>query len=72
MTVDDPDQAYKTQDIAWIRFLSLFGTAEGLFTYAPVFADYCTEALTQFYADNVQYMEIRALLLKVYTGCLYM
>lgn len=37
----------------------------GLVTYAPVFRDYYYQGLTQFYKDNIMYLELRALLPQV-------
>lgn len=59
---EDPDRAYPSQNVVWKRFEKAFVVLFGLVTYAPVFKDYIYEALRQFYADNIMYMEIRALL----------
>lgn len=52
------------QDInqVWHRFEQVLTRANGLINYKPVFSDYFYEALEEFYADNVQYVEVRALL----------
>lgn len=56
------------QDIntVWSRFEEILIRANGLINYKPVFSDYFYEALREFRADNVQYVEVRALLPEVY------
>lgn len=56
------------QDIntVWKRFEHILDVANGLINYAPVFRDYYYEALDSFKKDNVQYIEVRALLPEVY------
>ena len=46
----------------WHRFEEILIRANGLINYKPVFRDYFLMALQDFYADNVQYVEVRALL----------
>lgn len=65
-TERDPDAAFPTQDAVWARFEQAFRAVWGLVTFAPVFRDYYYRGLTQFYADNVMYLELRALLPQVY------
>uniref|UniRef100_A0A3P9KPW5 adenosine deaminase n=1 Tax=Oryzias latipes TaxID=8090 RepID=A0A3P9KPW5_ORYLA len=65
-TEQDPEAAYPSQDVVWRRFEQTFLAVWGLVTYAPVFRDYYYEGLTQFYLDNVMYLELRALLPEVY------
>lgn len=62
----DPAKAYPNIDAVWTRFLQTFDQVGGLINYAPVFVDYFYEALTEFNQDNVQYLEFRGLLPKVY------
>ena len=52
------------QDIntVWRHFEGVLTVANGLINYAPVFRDYYYEALDSFKKDNVQYIEVRALL----------
>lgn len=50
----------------WQRFEQILTRANGLINYKPVFIDYFYKALGEFYADNVQYVEVRALLPQVY------
>nr|KAG5693874.1 hypothetical protein BaRGS_009930 [Batillaria attramentaria] len=52
-------------DPVWKEFMDYFDKVEGLMLYAPVFEDYLYEGLKQFRQDNVQYLEIRGLLLPV-------
>ncbi|KAM4553757.1 adenosine deaminase 2-A [Fundulus diaphanus] len=65
-TDEDPEAAFPSQDAVWARFEQAFRAVWGLVTYAPVFRDYYYQGLTQFYADNVMYLELRALLPEVY------
>ncbi|KAG5273057.1 hypothetical protein AALO_G00147130 [Alosa alosa] len=63
---DNPEAAYPNQDVVWKRFEETFLAAWGLVTYAPVFKDYFFEGLKRFNADNVMYLELRALLPQTY------
>ncbi|XP_061677851.1 adenosine deaminase 2-A [Syngnathoides biaculeatus] len=65
-TDGDPEALYPDQDVVWAKFELNFMAVMGLIAYAPVFRDYYYHGLSQFYKDNVMYVEIRALLLQVY------
>ncbi|XP_038562322.1 adenosine deaminase 2-A isoform X2 [Micropterus salmoides] len=65
-TDQDPETVYPSQDVVWDRFEQAFLAVWGLVTYAPVFRDYFYQGLTQFYMDNVMYLELRALLPEIY------
>lgn len=62
----DPDVLYPTQDVVWGRFEQAFLAVSGLVSYAPVFREYYLQGLSEFYSDNVMYLEVRALLPEVY------
>lgn len=62
----DPDVLYPTQDVIWSIFEQAFLAVAGLVSYAPVFRDYYYQGLSEFYKDNVMYLEVRALLGQVY------
>ncbi|XP_028440995.1 adenosine deaminase 2-A isoform X2 [Perca flavescens] len=65
-TDQDPETVYPSQDVIWDTFEQAFQAVWGLVTYAPVFRDYYYQGLTQFYMDNVMYLELRALLPQIY------
>ncbi|XP_019959204.1 adenosine deaminase 2-A [Paralichthys olivaceus] len=65
-TDQDPETAYPSQDVVWDVFEQSFYALWGLVTYAPVFRDYYYQGLTEFYMDNVMYLELRALLPEIY------
>lgn len=65
-TDQDPEALYPTQAVVWKRFEQIFQAVFGLVTYAPVFKDYLYQGLSQFYTDNVMYLEVRALLPEIY------
>ncbi|XP_035011696.2 adenosine deaminase 2-A [Hippoglossus stenolepis] len=62
----DPESVYPSQDVIWNVFEQCFFALWGLVTYAPVFRDYYYQGLTEFYLDNVMYLELRALLPQIY------
>lgn len=64
-TQQDPESMFPSQDAVWDRFEQAFLAVWGLVTYAPVFRDYYYQGLTQFYMDNVMYLELRGLLPEV-------
>ncbi|KAK3611888.1 hypothetical protein CHS0354_021323 [Potamilus streckersoni] len=66
LEVTDPHTSYPTLDAVWKKFEEVLIRANGLINYAPVFAAYYYEALKEFMEDNVQYLEVRALLPEVY------
>lgn len=64
-TEKDPDTVYPNQSVIWGAFEQAFLAVWGLVTYTPVFRDYYYQGLTQFYMDNVMYLEVRAMLPEV-------
>ncbi|XP_041795114.1 adenosine deaminase 2-A [Chelmon rostratus] len=65
-TDQDPETVYPNQEVIWDTFEQAFLAMWGLVTYAPVFRDYYYQGLTEFYTDNVMYLELRALLPELY------
>lgn len=66
VTDQDPEMVYPSQDVIWAKFEEAFLALWGLVTYAPVFRDYYYQGLTEFYVDNVMYLELRVLLPEIY------
>lgn len=50
----------------WNVFQQMFDVTKDLLTYKPFFVDYHRQMLKEFYEDNVQYIELRMSLSKVY------
>ncbi|GFO33799.1 adenosine deaminase cecr1 [Plakobranchus ocellatus] len=59
----DPLKAFPGVNAAWDRFNKYFDQVIPLFIYVPVLKDYISQAMQEFYDDNVQYMEIRGSML---------
>lgn len=56
---------YPNINKAWEYFSNLFAVTGGLLSYTPVFRDYFTQTLQELKDDNVQYLELRGLMLPV-------
>ena len=59
---DNPTEAYQTVYSVWQRFGSAFAAVGGLVFNTETFGPYFEQALKELLADNVQYVETRALL----------
>ncbi|XP_065360984.1 adenosine deaminase 2-like [Calliphora vicina] len=57
-----PTVKFADNNEAWQQFMSIFGLLDGLLLYAPVWSDYYYNALEEFRADGVQYLEFRSTL----------
>lgn len=61
-----PLGSFTTNAEAWHHLMGIFGLLDGLLQYAPVWADYFYNALEEFYADGVQYLEVRSVIPQLY------
>lgn len=69
LMTENPHVTYADQDAIWAKFKTIFFVLRGLVSYAPVFRDYLSQGLEEFYQDNVLYLEIRASLYPVSHLC---
>lgn len=60
-----PKENFLDNNEAWKSFMKIFSLLDGLITYAPAWADYYYNALKEFRADGVQYLEFRSTLPQV-------
>ncbi|XP_068146526.1 adenosine deaminase 2 isoform X1 [Drosophila tropicalis] len=61
-----PLSSFTNNDQAWRHFMGIFALLDGLIQFAPVWGEYYYNALKEFYADGVQYVETRSLLPQLY------
>ncbi|CAB3368241.1 Hypothetical predicted protein [Cloeon dipterum] len=66
LVTPDPAGRYPNINVAWEYFSRLFDVTGGLLSYTPVFRDYFTQTLQELKDDNVQYLELRGLMLPTY------
>ncbi|ALC41757.1 Adgf-B [Drosophila busckii] len=52
---------------AWSNMMSIFRLVDGLVKYEPNWGEYYYNALKEFHADEVQYVEVRSLLPRLYS-----
>ncbi|KAL9692873.1 hypothetical protein quinque_012158 [Culex quinquefasciatus] len=62
----DPELMHTDVNTVWNDFQQIFDALKDLLMYKPFFEDYHRQMLREFYDDNVQYIELRASLSKVY------
>ncbi|KAH8306004.1 hypothetical protein KR018_010286, partial [Drosophila ironensis] len=58
--------SFASSDHAWKHMMGIFYLMQGLLRYVDVWGDYFYNALKEFYADGVQYMEIRSMVPNLY------
>jgi len=66
MTRGDPSKLYPTQNALWVKFGGIFGILLGLLGFEDAFSGYYTKGLEEFRDDNIQYAEVRSLLIPLY------
>ncbi|XP_070069602.1 adenosine deaminase 2 isoform X2 [Drosophila takahashii] len=61
-----PLSSFRTNAHAWDHMMGIFTLLDGLLQYAPLWGDYYYRALEEFYADGVQYLEVRTVVPQLY------
>lgn len=61
-----PYSKFLSNNQAWAHFMGIFILLDGLLCHAPIWAEYYYNALKEFSADGVQYLELRSLLPPLY------
>lgn len=56
---ESPYTDYPNNDVAWVKFFQILDASEGLISYRPVWEEYFKSALSNYFADGIQYIEIR-------------
>lgn len=62
----EPELMHTDVNSVWGVFQKMFDVTKDLLTYKPFFVDYHRQMLREFHEDNVQYIELRMSLSKVY------
>ncbi|XP_017039308.1 adenosine deaminase 2 [Drosophila ficusphila] len=61
-----PLASFATSAHAWRHMMGIFDLVDGLLRYAPLWGDYFYNGLKEFYADGVQYLEVRSVVPELY------
>lgn len=56
---ENPYTDYPNNNVAWVKFFKILDASGGLISYRPVWEEYFKSALNNYFADGVQYLEIR-------------
>lgn len=59
LVTDRPKEMYKDINMVWRKFSNILDLTRSIVTYAPVWKEYYKQALRNYYADGVQYLEVR-------------
>lgn len=60
-----PNTEARDVDSMWVRFMEIFSMTDGILLYKDAWEAYFLQALTEFGADQVDYLEVRSTLPKV-------
>ncbi|XP_043644210.1 adenosine deaminase 2 [Drosophila teissieri] len=61
-----PLASFTSNAHAWRHMMGIFDLLDGLLQYAPLWGEYYYNALQEFYADGVQYVEVRSVIPELY------
>lgn len=65
---DNPTTEARDVNAMWVKFMEIFAITDGLMMYKDAWEAYYLQALKEFAADEVNYLEIRSLLPQVSSG----